>query len=342
MKKQLLFLLFSLHFLSLIANGRFGNESNKPKTETSVDEDIPVYRIELRLVTAGGKWDGTDNEVYIQLNNKDEDFYLDYGRDDFNRNAAQRFDLVSTNIHTIRDIQFIKFGVKKNDQWGIKKVELYLNNSAIPVYSSAFTRSVVINNHAGQTPEFIITSSELRANDKWIGIPANNGLKALPIPVKFATIKSIVESMVGNQLHHSGDKNLQWGSTDDVNTVWGDWVEGAYVNSTTLHFDLDLEYSISNSPDAEIDVKFDLVFSCENGNIVIKTANVKTKCSYLGIDCNTILKIVNTIVNWFGYDGINIDSEKYKNTFNQMFTIKAGENKCHNVIVGGGGDVVVL
>ena len=342
MKRQSIILLLS----SLI----FFNETYSQDTakftgtiiKPVVDENIPVYRIELRLVTAGGEWDGTDNELYVQLDRNDAVYFLDYGRDDFSRNADQRFDILSQHIRTIKDIDFIKFGVKNNDQWGIKKVELYLNNSSQPVFSKTYGAAVVINNHAGQSDHFLISSAELRSNASWLRIPHNTGLKALPIPVKFTMIKSIVESMVGNQLHHSGEKNLQWGSTDDVNTVWGPWVEANYVNSKTLHFDLDLEYAIPNSPDAEIDVDFDLVFSCDNGNVTIKTANVNSRCKFLNINCDRILNIVNNIITLFGVDPVKIDAGGYQNNFTRMFTISAGDNKCHSITVTPAGDVIIF
>lgn len=308
----------------------------------TINENIPVYRIELRLITAGGEWDGTDNEVFVQLNGNDDIYFLDYGRDDLNRNSDQRFDIISDHIRIIRDINFIKFGVKKNDQWGIKRVELYLNNSSQPVFSKAYNPKVVINKTQGQHDQFLISSADLRSNASWQSINQNRGLTALPVPVKFATINSIVESMIGNQIHHSGNSNLQWGSTDDKNTVWGDWVEGSYMNATTLHFDLDLEYAIPGSPDAEIDVDFDLVFSCNNGKIIIKTANIKTTCKYLGVDVEKVINFINRIITFFGVDPISSPTGGYQNNFNRMFTIEAGDNKCHTIIVGGGGDVVVL
>ncbi len=340
-KKSIILLLLAFVFLS-----ETRSQDTKVSTIDSiylkVNESIPVYRIELRLVTASGSWDGTDNKVYVQLNSNDAIYFLDYGRDDFNRNADQRFDIISEHIRTIRDISFIRFGVKNNDQWGIKKVELYLNNSPQPVFSKTYNPQVVINKRQGQHDQFLISSADLRSNLSWLSINQNRGLTALPVPVKFATIKSIIESMVGNQIHHSGYSNLQWGGTDDKNTVWGDWVEGHYVNSTTLHFDLDLEYAISSSPDAEIDVDFDLVFSCENGKIIIKTANVKTTCTYLGINCGTIINFINSIITFFGFDPIRQGTGGYASNFTRMFTIEAGDNKCHTVLVGGGGDVIVF
>ncbi|HEY6505648.1 MAG TPA: hypothetical protein VIZ28_16850 [Chitinophagaceae bacterium] len=308
----------------------------------TVNESIPVYRIELRLVTAGGGWDGTDNEVYVQLNSNDNNYFLDYGRDDFGRNADQRFDIISESIRTIKDIHFIRFGVKKDDQWGFIRVELYLNNSPQPVFSKTYNPKVVINKYRGQNDKFTISSADLRSNASWLSINQNRGLTALPVPVKFAAIKSMVESMIGNQIHHSGNSHLQWGSTDDINTVWGDWVEGKHVNSATIHFDLDLEYAFSNSPDAEIDVDFDLVFSCENGNIIIKTANVKISCKYLGVDVDNVINFLNSVITFFGIDPIKAVAERYQNNFTRMFTIEAGANKCHSIIVGAGGDVVVF
>lgn len=342
MKRPLIILLvFSMIFINYVQSQDTLRIPGR-KFDSPVNENIYVYRIEIRIVTASSEYDGTDNEVYVQLNSDDDHYFLDYGRDDFNRNSDLRFDILSEHIVKISDIDFIKLGVKRNDQWGIKKIELYLNNSPQPVFSHTYSPQIVLNHAQGKQDQFVISSSALRANDSWKKIQHNVALTVLPVPVKFSMIKSVVESLVGNQIHHSGDGNLQWGSTDDVNTVWGDWVEGNYASSNKLHFDLDLEYAVSGAPDAEIDVDFDLVFNCDDGKITIKTENVKTNCRYLGAKCSGVINAINTIIGLFGVDPIRGNTQNYQNNFTRIFSVNTGDHGCRGVVVRSGGDVVIF
>ena len=79
---------------------------------------------------------------------------------------------------------------------------------------------------------------------------------------------SIVESAVGNSLYHV--KDVQWGKKQG-----NSYISSKRVNDHTLHFDLDLSYDIPG-PNPEVDVDFDLVFSCSNGVIKTEVRNLKT------------------------------------------------------------------
>jgi hypothetical protein len=82
-----------------------------------------------------------------------------------------------------------------------------------------------------------------------------------------------INASIGNQLNHQSQ--LAWG--DKVwglpNTRFGDGLEINYVNSTTMHVDLDLKAKIPG-PNPEVDVDFDLVFSCKAGQVVAEITNL--------------------------------------------------------------------
>ena len=78
-------------------------------------EEMVVYRIQLRLKTGVGNDAGTDDPVYVQMNDSDEVFYLVKGIDNFVEGKTVTYDVLSRSIKKIKDIKYIKFGIKGND-----------------------------------------------------------------------------------------------------------------------------------------------------------------------------------------------------------------------------------
>lgn len=318
----------------------FLSDNNVPKP---VDENLSVFRIEIRLITGKKENEDSDLEVFVQLNDADKNYFLDYGPDDFQLGADRKYDIISSAVRKLSDLKYLRIGVKGDDVWGLKGIELYLNNSSIPVYARAFPEALRLNGTGNWQREVYIGSDEIRNNSYWQKIPTNEAMTKPPVPVPFSMIKSMVESMVGNQMHQRPDNKLSWGNTSGVNTVWGDHVEGNRVDGNTLHFDLDLQYDITG-PNPEIDVDFDLVFSCNgDGSVSIKTANVKTGCEVLGqVSCSTVINAINGALMWFGLDRFKLDGfNSNSNTFGAMFTLRSQGFKCKGVLVNPNGDVFI-
>ncbi len=321
----------------------------EPKITTPkpvVDEKLGVFRIQLRIVTGAAENEDTDKEVYVKLNNKDLKYFLDYGPDDFERGADKKYDIISNSVRTIEDIQFVEVGVQGNDVWGIKRIELYLNNSSSPVFSKVYSTAMRINGSGNYPNKVYFNSAQLRSAPHWQAIATDPNIKKPPVPVPFEMIKSMIESMVGNQLHHLPDKKLSWGSTSGVNTVWGDHVEGKRKDFNKLSFDLDLQYEVPGV-NPEVDVDFDLVFTCNgDGSITIKTENVKTGCELdyklLSPSCKTVVSVINGALQWVGLDRFMIgDFSKQANTFGAMFILRPDGFKCKDLQVTPKGDVFI-
>ena len=102
-------------------------------------ERIPLYRIQVRITTANVKDAGTDDDLYIQLNDRDKAFYLDRARDDFERNKTGTFDILPEFVKEVADIDFLTIGHKGSDAICLKKVELLLNDNRYPVYVKEYS-----------------------------------------------------------------------------------------------------------------------------------------------------------------------------------------------------------
>ncbi|HEX7844603.1 MAG TPA: hypothetical protein VF476_02315, partial [Chitinophagaceae bacterium] len=270
----------------------------------------------------------------------------DYGPDDFERGSDKKYDILSNAVRKISDLQFIEVGARGDDVWGIKRIELYLNNSAAPVFSKVFPDVQQINGSGNWQRKVSFSSEQIRSNPHWQTIATDANIKNPQPLITAATIKSMVESMVGNMIHYKGEGKILWGDTYMTNTVWGDHVEMKRVDGNTLHFDLDLQaYTAVSNP--EVDVDFDLVFECMgSGYIRIKTANEKTSCDFntplLQPSCGTIRSVINGVLGWFGLDFWKIEDFNTKaNTFNAMFSIGGAGFKCKGVQVTPLGDVFI-
>lgn len=244
-------------------------------------EDIPVYRIQLRISTGTGTDAGTDDPVYTQLNKNDTRFYLVKGTDNFVEGRSAKYDVISESIKTIKDIEFLRFGIKGDDGVCFKKVELLLNNSEIPLFSKSWRDgkgNCFDNASSSLLPIIEISGLELRTSPYWKYIvtkPSNISLCWAPTSISKEWITSLVEAFFGNKLQYN--EGLKWGNKPITSTA----VDVRVVNDHTLQFDLDLQRDIFG-PNPEVDVDFELDFHCINGVFSAEIQNYKLTNSTYG------------------------------------------------------------
>lgn len=281
-----------------------GIKLNRPQFE-----DIVLYRIQLRLTTGTGNSAGTDDPVQVQLNNIDTPFVLRKGIDNFEEGHTDLYDVLSRKIKNVKDIQFLKFSVRGNDGVCLKKIELFFNGCSIPVFTKEYSGSgSCIDNDTPSLPKFILISgNELRSFANWRYTTANSDiwlpLKVIPKEM----IVSMVEAAIGHQITIENN-SVAWGTRGSVyNTLWGPAVEVSFVNDKTLHFDLDLEKSVTGL-NPEVDVDFDLEFECLNGIISMKVKNIKTGTNWVGeadqwLTTEGVKLLVNALAGEVGIPG---------------------------------------
>lgn len=239
-------------------------------------EDITLYRIQLRLTTGRGNDAGTDQGVYVQFNPSDEQFFMSRGIDNYEEGHTDTYDILSSVVQKVKDIKFMKFGIKGSDGWCLKKVELFLNDNDFPVYTKTYAgRGQCMDNNAS----FTISGSELRRNSGWAYTSNHLDMWKAPAMISKDMIRSLVECSIGNQLNHR--TGFGWGTKSGIDTRWGDVVEMNRVNDHTLHFDLDLQRFL-NGPNPEVDIDFDLEFICDNGRIKTEMKNYSSGTNWVG------------------------------------------------------------
>jgi len=230
-------------------------------------EKIAIHRIQLRLTTANVSGANNDQGVWVQMNAADEKFWLYRGFDNFERKHTDTYDVLSRHISFIKDIQFLKLGVKGSDNWRIQKLELLLNDCAFPVYVKDFG---VNGLNITLDQPLAIASQALRQAAGWNYNNNNSQIHVLPAILPKDKLLRLMEATIGNQILNT---NLAWGDYSGIDTRWGPVVEVTYKNANTVNIDLDLQKQV-DGPNPEVDVNFDLEFKCINGRIRIEVKNV--------------------------------------------------------------------
>ncbi|MBL7814694.1 MAG: hypothetical protein JNL70_06785 [Saprospiraceae bacterium] len=251
---------------------RIGSATTSATTTTTASarpafEDITLHRIMVSVTVPNAKDANTDHNVYVLLRGTDK-FFLNYGKDDFEKGSTGYYDILPKDVNKIRDIQFLKLGITGTDAIMIGQISLYLNGHL--AYQKTFPAGKWLEKEGSSQSELLIPYQELRAHAGWKYPSTTSTMWKAPTVIRASMISSVIESAIGNQM--SKDPNIAWG---DKNTSWGKHVELKYVSPTTIHVDLDLEKSARLSPDPELDVDFDLVFSCNNGALKMQIVNVK-------------------------------------------------------------------
>ena len=252
---------FTIIFLSTI----FSVTTIKADTKPGFN-DAAIYRIQLKVKTNTIKNANTDSPVWVQLNAKDAPYYLDKSGDDREKGKTDVHEILSPNINKIRDIKMIKIGINGDDGWNFRTIELLVNGKSI--YKKQFnTNGQWIDTDNKKHPSsYTINTSKLRSYRNWNYNNLTRGIETPPTAIPVTTIKSMIESAVGNTL--SGMKKVVWGKKHGK-----DYVSIKRVSSNRLRVDLDLKAEVKLAPDAGVDVDFDLVFNCVNGVITTEIEN---------------------------------------------------------------------
>jgi hypothetical protein len=263
-------------------------------------EKMPIFRIQLRITTTVNN--GTDDAVWVELNEDAHRFYLVKGIDNFKPGSMVTYDIIDADIKNLEDIRFIKFGVVGEDGPCFKKVELLVNSSSSPIYSTPIVTSngTCFDNNSGTvSPNLIISYNNLRNHPNWNYRHTRAEIWRPCTKINNEWITSLIEATIGNQIIREGSK-LKWGSHGGMlenNTLFGSAVEVKFKNDHTLSVDLDLERDITG-PNPEADIDFELDFRCKDGVINMEVQNVKVSTDGVGA--------VQDFIRTTGFDLVSI------------------------------------
>lgn len=305
-----------------------GGVVNDPVTPPANKEETIIYRAQIMLRTANRDDAGQDDGVLIKLNGQNAT-WCDSGEDDFERGKTHTYDLMLVDMNgtptlaRLRDIAMLEISKTGSDGWCVSDVELIINN--VPIFRKNYPGGKWLDTGKLST---MISSQELRSHSMW-----QSWRSPQPSPVvPRAEIESRIESLVGHFLH---------GKKVGLGKVYGrSAVEASHRDAQTLHVDLDLEYSIDNFPNLEVDVDFDIVFETRNNQVAVTVRN-------LNVDVpSKVVAAVSFVNGLFGGTTKTqlmnyIERQIMRQLQGGRFAVPTG-NYTVSVIVGGNGDVVLL
>ena len=262
-------------------------------------ENMPVFRIQLRLTTGRGEGAATDDKVYVNMKGDlfswPSEFKLNKPGNNFKQGNTQTHDIITAEIRFVRDIQKIELGITGNDGVCFTKVELLLNNCATPVFSTGESpdpRGICIDNNSNEKKIYTITYDQLRKSSTWNYLGSRKNMWRPPAVIKKEWLVSLIEASVGNYILPEISSGLKWGTDGNLlenDTRFGNEVELDTMRvSYLLNADLDLEAIESFAPNKEFDVKFLIKALCQNnvlkiyvdrivGEIYRETGNTKKR-----------------------------------------------------------------
>ena len=283
--------------------------------------DTPIWRVQLRMVVADVDDAGTDDSVKVELNDGHQT-WLDYGRDDFQRDSDFTYDLVLTNLAKLDDINYIRITKVGTDGLCLKSFDLLVNGKRIYSQNLAVGRVPCrwLDGDDGHAPSLTVAGTTLRAHSLW----QQYTQPFPPLVIPREELESRIESIIGDKLH--GTK-LYWGE------ISGRAVEVTRKDDHTVHVDLDLAYSLDNWFDPEVDVDLDLGLACSGGKISLTASNVQVHVDANWVTDVLSLGLVNIAEHYI--DGRINDGLK-----NFSFKTEVGVPLCPTMTVQSNGNIV--
>ena len=223
-------------------------------TVTSI-EDTPVWRVQLRLETADVTEGGTSDRVEVKLNSNNSTWL--YSNRGFKPRGFHTYDLNVDYVKKLRDIQMVQISKPGSDSWYIKSIALYVNGKA--VYSIYHFYDLL---YLGNNGIHFIMPHELRNDSLWrsyiVPVP--------PMSFSRAELEARIEGIVGDFLSDTlwtgWSPALKWEKYNHV-VVWE-------AGPRRIQVKLGLRYYY----DVDVNVSFDLEFSCLAGKIFLVTKNL--------------------------------------------------------------------
>ena len=313
-KYQLITILFAL-FLTYQLQAQYSRKLSTSKTVAKVPtgvkkhaharhfdmvsvrniEQLPVWRVQLRIHTCNQDKAGTDSKVYVRLTDRpNERFWLNQGGDDRKRNETEIYDVILTHpttgaalINTVRDIDQLTIGINGDDRWCFDRIDLLINNPYDRKSTAANYRRYSIYDYSAQQTiakksgfrsEFTIQGRTLRSHRRWslsgstLNFPWVTSMTIQNIGLQREVMEEIIEASVGHEMGPGGSlKDRNWGRKRGRTHV-GILHKSSHDDNEAR---LDLDIAPSRLMDAEIRFKLE----CGGGNLNAEVVNVNMSTS---------------------------------------------------------------
>jgi len=222
-----------------------------------------IYRAQIEIQTCNRKHAETDDAIGVRLNQQNNT-WLDYSRNDFERNSTFTYDLMLERVRYIEDISKIELHKRGSHGVILRKFVLRVNGRAI--YSKDFGSSChTLDNDSGYKRSYTVSSNQLRSHSSW----QSYDQPPLPPAISRAEIISRIEGIVGNAFRTIDTPvPVKWDGSNAVKV--------SRRGPQSLSVKVDLKASIKYLPDDSFDVLFDINLQCNNGRIVIESTRPRT------------------------------------------------------------------
>jgi len=220
-----------------------------------ISDNTSIWRARIRLKTADVEnartIDDFDNPILIELGCTGT--YLDYARDDFQKGSNDWYDLLIGDNFKYRDLHALSINKYGGNGWCLSEFELELNDEI--VLSHIYPNNIWLN-HGSRV---YFSYEELRSNPEW-----SNAKEDWEILLSFMTVEkeqlsSLIQCIVGDESQRN--EEFYWKKGKSVSLI--------RVNDTTIKVTLPLEASVSGWFDPDVDVTFNLKFTCDCDGIKI-------------------------------------------------------------------------
>ncbi len=261
-----------------------------PLDSAGIPTPRSVSRLQIRLRTGSPANADTENPVAVLLNSATSLYavpsgnrtWLDSPSDDFERNANELFDLNTSGISDMGDIQMISIQKSGNDHWCLAEFELIVNNqnndgSALPgtvLFSQSFANQpggcLWLTDATANANIFSVTFEQLRAAPAWY---TTNPRLLTVVPKQ--QIVAQISSKLGHAFHGT---NAYWGPKGSIT------VKNSGTQANTMKVDVRFRAAVEDASNPDVKVTFDLVVSggCQPDgtlSLAIEPVNISVNAS---------------------------------------------------------------
>jgi hypothetical protein len=235
-------------------------------------EDTPVWRAQIRILTAGTSTAETDDWVSVRLNSVNSTWLYSSVHKPLTSGHSHIFDLTLNGVKKLRDITNLQIFKSGWDEWGIKTLGLYVNG--VEVYNIDFGYGRWLNPTSPSGSTHVVYHQDLRNHSLW-----DNVSSAPPTSISSAQLKSRIESIGGDYLVTntiSNGSTLRFNQSSDAIQVLGS-------GARTIRADIDLRYTYhhfsiwpwENKTIAyDVNAEVDMEFACSAGKIFVAPRGV--------------------------------------------------------------------
>lgn len=244
-------------------------------------ESMPVWRAQLVVQMADIADAGSDDSVAVSLAG-DNWTGLDSGEDDFERGRRYVYELNTTSIARLQDIDFLRIAKTGSNGIALKKLLLYINGQMI--FEREFSGPAYwLENSGGWSNTLTIASYELRNNDAWLVY-----VQRFPnTTLSQSEIERRIEGAIGSEFAYGQSSFLDWGKKEGER-----YVEVSRWDFNTIRVDLDME-----KDNKAVDIDFRMDVSFVNDRIQLRTYSIYST----NLNNDDQERLVNFIDNLFEY-----------------------------------------